>query len=59
MRDMGAFAGVTFELMVAASKVFSRENLTVKSEDRAQFNGGDAVRVRFHAQSAVRVSRSR
>lgn len=29
--------------------------LTVKSEDGAQFNGGEAVRVRVHGQSSVRV----
>lgn len=57
---MAAFVWVNaFELMAAASKLFSRENLTVKSEDWAQFNGGEAVRVRLHGHSAVRVSRSR
>lgn len=33
--------------------------LTVKSEDGAQFHGGEAVRVRVHGQSPVRVNRSR
>lgn len=55
MRETVAFAWVK----AAASKVFAGENLTVKAEDRAQFYGGDSVRVRFHGQPAVRVRRAR